>query len=437
MNNNKRQRTDEEDASPAPSPATTARVPKLRLSDELAIKLGTRYCTDNELVTLMLSQKMCSRVLTFEVKATLMGDLNEWMTITLDDDHASTADVTRVIAQAKGIRPATQELFWYDKPLTGTEGSGRSGHSTYQEDAALVEEGFVFEGPCSLLVSVNESYAVVLEGQEGDEARHRTMGVYERVNGKEVGRRGVWQALGGIDRFLCYSSSGQQWIVSNRENMKAGNGKCVMYANSTAATPDQVTEQWQVHDDTDWVNAPELRVRVCSSVEKHAAERMEHEQQQALVQANQSRRLVVERLLHNRAHWVGVYELMEGKVVNRRAVWQKQAMGTATTERFLYYSAASEWMFSSRREMEGGGTGALMTVQSAALTPDQARPSELWNAHDGTKYVVNPKMQVRQQQTPFQTSCLTPRRRSSRLKAFKAFHEDGTEAFKARRRRSR
>ena len=76
MNNNKRQRTDEEDVSPAPASATTARVPKLRLSDELAIKLGTRYCTDNELVTLMLSQKMCSRVSTFEVKATLVGDLH-------------------------------------------------------------------------------------------------------------------------------------------------------------------------------------------------------------------------------------------------------------------------------------------------------------------------------------------------------------------------
>ena len=46
MNNNKRQRTDEEDVSPVPFAATTARVPKLRLSDELAIKLGTRYCTD-------------------------------------------------------------------------------------------------------------------------------------------------------------------------------------------------------------------------------------------------------------------------------------------------------------------------------------------------------------------------------------------------------
>ena len=114
MNNNKRQRTDEEEVRPTPSSGTTARAPKLRLSDELTIKLGTRYCTDNELVTLMLSQKMCSRVLTFEVKATLIGDLNEWMTITLDDDHASTADVKAGVEQATGFRPAMQELFRYD-----------------------------------------------------------------------------------------------------------------------------------------------------------------------------------------------------------------------------------------------------------------------------------------------------------------------------------
>jgi hypothetical protein len=171
MNNNKRQRTDEEESRPTPSSGTTARTPKLRLSDEHSIKLGTRYCTDNELVTLMLSQKMCSRAPTFEVKATLMGDLNEWMTITLDDDHASTADVKAGVEQAKGTRPAMQELLRYDEAWTGTLGSGGSGHSAAQEDAALVVEGYEFEGPCSLLVSVNESYAVVLEGPEEGEAR--------------------------------------------------------------------------------------------------------------------------------------------------------------------------------------------------------------------------------------------------------------------------
>jgi hypothetical protein len=120
-----------------------------------------------------------------------------------------------------------QELFRYDESWTGTEGSGGSGHSAAQEDAALVEEGFEFEGPFSLMVSVNESYAVVLEGQEEGELRHEFMGVYERVEGKEVNGRGVWQALGGVDCFLYYWSS-RKWMVSYRKHMEAGDGKsCV------------------------------------------------------------------------------------------------------------------------------------------------------------------------------------------------------------------
>jgi hypothetical protein len=117
----------------------------------------------------MLLQKMCSRVSTFEVKATLVGDLNEWMTITLDDEHASTADVEAGVEQAKGIRPAMQELFRYDESWAGTDGSEGSGHSAAQEDAALVEEGLEFDGACSLMVSVNEACAVVLKWQEEGE----------------------------------------------------------------------------------------------------------------------------------------------------------------------------------------------------------------------------------------------------------------------------
>jgi hypothetical protein len=395
-NNNKRQRTDKEQAGPAAPASTTARLPKLRLSDDLAIKLGTRYCTDSELVTLMLSQKMCSRASTFEVKATLMGDLNKWMAITLDDDHASTADVKAGVEQAKGTRPAMQELFRYDESWTGTEASGGSGHTAAQEDAALVEEGFEFEGPCSLMVSVNESYAVVLEGQEEGKARHAMMGVYERVEDKKVNGRGVWQAL-GIDRFLYYFSSSGRWMVSSRENMETGNGLGYMRAKSTATTPDQINEQWLVTDNTAWVNAPKVRVRVCSSVEKHAAEqRVEQEQRQALDQAQKSRRLVVEGIVDDSNRLMGIYALMEAKVVSRRAVWQKQDEGEET---FLYYSGNdSEWAFSDLEHMEAGNGTGFMNLISVALTPDQARPSEVWKLYDGTQWVLHPEVQVRRQQ---------------------------------------
>jgi hypothetical protein len=299
------------------------------------------------------------------------------------------------VEQAKGFRPAMQELFRYDEAWTGTLGSGGSGHSAAQEDAALVEEGFEFEGPCSLLVSVNESYAVVLEGQDEGEFGHRMMGVYERVENKEVDGKGVWKAVGCIGRFLYYHSK-KAWMVSDRKSMEADDGHGFMAVQSTAATPDQITEQWEVADGTALVNVPKLRVRVCSSVEKHAAEqRVEQEQVQALKQAHDSCRLVVEGLANDRIQVMGAYELMEEKVVNRRAVWQKQGGGE---ERFLYYSGDSTWHFSDREDMETGKPAGFMTIVSTALTPDQTRASEVWQVADGTQWVVNPEVGVRRQQ---------------------------------------
>jgi hypothetical protein len=244
------------------------------------------------------------------------------------------------------------------------------------------------------MVSVNESYAVVLEGQEEGEARHGMMGVYERVEGKEVHGRGVWQAVGGFDRFLFYykSSSKKRWIVSDRENMEADNGSSFMGVNSNAATPDQITAQWKASDSSAWYNAPKLRVRVCSSVEKHAAEqRVVQQEEQAMVQAQQSRRLVVEGLVNDQTQSMGAYELMEGKVVNRRAVWQKQG---GQRERFLYYASNNSWVVSKRERMEAGSTKCMVTLTTTALTPDQARPSDVWRVGDAGRFVDAPEVRV-------------------------------------------
>ena len=163
--------------------------------------------------------------------------------------------------------------------------------------------------------------------------------------------------------------------------MEAGNGGCFMFTSSTAATLEQITEQWTVGDRTGWHDAPKLRVRVCSSVEKHAAEqRAEQEQAQALEQAQQSRQLVVEGLANDRYHLMGVYQLMEGKVVNGRAVWQKQG---GTQELFLYNANNSMWHVSKREQMEKGEATGFMFLATAALTPDQARPPEVCKLDDG------------------------------------------------------
>jgi hypothetical protein len=292
-----------------------------------------------------------------------------------------------------------QELFRYDESWTGTEGSGGSGHSAAQEDAALVAEGYEFEGPCLLMVSVNESYAVVLEGQEEGELRHDLMGVYERMEDKLVNGRGVWQAVGGIGLFLGYSST-KKWVVSDRESMEAGNGKGGMAVVSTAATPDQIAGVWRVNDGTTCGNAPNLRVRVCSSVEKYAAEqRVVQHEEQAMVQAQLSRQLVVERLVNDRTQIMGVFELMEGKVVNGRAVWQKQG---GAKKWFLYYShgnSSNGWLVSKRDEMEAGSTNCIMRIITTALTPDQARPSDVWGivAGGGNGLVDAPAVRVRRQ----------------------------------------
>jgi hypothetical protein len=238
------------------------------------------------------------------------------------------------------------------------------------------------------MVSVNESYAVVLEGQEEGEASHEKMGIYERVEDKELDGRGVWQAVGDTDSFLHYYSSKESWMVGDRESMAAGNGKGYMVSYSTAATPDQITEQWMVSDSTGWQDAPKMRVRVCSSVKKQAAEqRAEQEQAQAQEQAQQSRQLVFEGLANDRNHLMGVYQLMEGKVVNGRAVWQKQG---GTQELCLYYTRDSninKWCVSTREYMEKGKAAGCMFLATTALTPDQARPSEMCRVSDGRKLV--------------------------------------------------
>ena len=97
--------------TPAKETADNDRREQLRLAPSLEAKLGQRYCaTSDELVQLLFDQKLVSRVATFEVKATMMGDTADWMAITLDEGHATTADVKGGIERVKGIKPRAQEL---------------------------------------------------------------------------------------------------------------------------------------------------------------------------------------------------------------------------------------------------------------------------------------------------------------------------------------
>jgi hypothetical protein len=386
------------------------------------------------MIKLMLSRNLCHRASTFEIRATLMGDLNTWITITLDDAHSSAADVKKGVEQEVGIRPAMQELFQYDEGWTGTKSIGGSGHSEEQEEAAFIEDDFVFDNPCAVLVSVNDAYDIVLEGQDEGQAGYNVMGMYERMDGAEVNGRGVWQGLGGMERFLYYAitpalSSGREvvrdvvgdhinmevtpnekhskWLVGSRTGMESGTPhEAQAYISSTSTFPEGQHHRdsgegssWLALDSSlGWVPAPKLWVRPISSAKKTAAaERMEQEQAEALVLAQQIPRLEVEGLELDLFDVMGEYELVEGKVMSGRAVWQKKVYDDiAVLPRWLlYYSSSSEWIISDRGCMEKGSAAGIMGVVTAAFTPDKTRASEKWLVTDGENFVKNETMRVR------------------------------------------
>jgi hypothetical protein len=279
--NKRRLRTDD---TFSPTTPRLDRVLKLRLSDELAEMFGARFCTEAELVARMISQNMCSRVWTFDIKVALVSDPSDWMSITLDDEHSSAAEVKKGVEHRKGLAPATQELFLHDEISGASGGGGSSSGSDVNLQASnfVPSDDFVFDTSCSLLVSVNETNDVVLEGQGSEEGDLMVplMGVYQRLEGMILNGKGVWQSLkmvkgsdGSKKKMMLYFAiKKNRWMVSNRSQMDAGNAKGPVCAYSFATTPDQIKEVWQVIDVStrEWVDAPKLHARLCSSVEKQA-----------------------------------------------------------------------------------------------------------------------------------------------------------------------
>jgi len=96
---------------------------------------------------------------------------------------------------------------------------------------------------------------------------------------------------------------------------------------------------------------------------------------------------------HN-AGLMGVYELMEGKEVNGRGVWQM----AGGEEYFMYYSDNKEWWVGGREDMGTGDTSytsGWMYVDSAALTPDQVTETWVVSTPDGKTWVNTPKVMAR------------------------------------------
>jgi hypothetical protein len=109
--------------------------------------------------------------------------------------------------------------------------------------------------------------------------------------------------------------------------------------------------------------------------------------QAAMAQAQEARRLVVEGVVkqgdEDEDGLEGEYQLLEGKVANNRAVWQKQGEGA---ERFLFCPYPGSWVISTRAEMEfvtagtNADTNGFMYLRSKVLTPDQWVKEQSWNS---------------------------------------------------------
>jgi hypothetical protein len=100
------------------------------------------------------------------------------------------------------------------------------------------------------------------------------------------------------------------------------------------------------------------------------------------------RRLVLDGLSNDRMRTMGVYELIEGKMVNGRAVWQLQGKDGGQRELFLYY-ACCRWMVGKRGHMESGFSEGKLHVTTTALSPDQHSKSSgsVWSVFVGGKWV--------------------------------------------------
>jgi hypothetical protein len=58
---------------------------------------------------------------------------------------------------------------------------------------------------------------------------------------------------------------------------------------------------------------------------------------------------------------------------------------------------SKQWVVSTRENMEACMADGFMALVSAVLTPDQARPSEVWEVSDGTQLVASSEVWVHRQ----------------------------------------
>jgi hypothetical protein len=251
------------------------------------------------------------------------------------------------------------------------------------------------EEQAQAMVRAQEARSIMVEGQEEGDPEYCCMGMYKLVEGKMVRGRGVWQHEGGIEYFMSYSS--RSWWISSKKTMEASKSTGWITVESSALTPDRATAQWCVIDGSSFRNAPKLRVYVMSAEQQQAElQRLAEEQAQAMAQAQEARSIMVEGQEEgdDQHGSMGMYELMEGKVLNGRGVWQNHNRSC-----FMFFSWSSQdlshqWFIDNKQGMEAGTNTGRIKGASSALTPVQA--TKLWRVHDGVNsWHYAPKLRAR------------------------------------------
>ena len=127
-------------------------------------------------------------------------------------------------------------------------------------------------------------------------------------------------------------------------------------------------------------------------------ESAEQERERALAAARASAQLVVEGQEEGEPQHdkMGRYELVEGKIVNGRGVWQRKEGKEGQKELYLFYASSQEWFIGDKATMEAGEAAGYVAsaVAASALTPNQAAAGE-WQAADGGKFKKAPKVRMR------------------------------------------